>query len=424
MPAIDAVTGSSLAFPAATLIPFGITLGLAFLLGLELHRYLRAEGTSLGFGTARTLTLVGAAGFVLDLLGEHGLFYGIGLGALTIWLALYYRERLRGGEGGLLVPLIALLTYLLGPLARRTPFWFPVLIAVLVLLLLTERPRIRHLEEWLPEGEVTTVLRFAIMAGIVLPLLPDQRIAAMIPVTYRQTWLAVVVVSGISYLSYLAQTYLFKRRGLLLTGLLGGLYSSTATTFVIGEQARGIAAAGLVSPALILATAMMYLRLLVLTLLLAPHLLYTLAPAFGAGALVSAAAAALVWKLFPRKGEKPQEKSPSHPLELRAALVFAGLFVLFATVTELVLKHYGGGGVKTLSLIVGLTDIDPFILSLFGGHYAITPGLIVAAVIVAAGSNNLLKACYAIGIARNRTVIPAAVVLLMLALGSFAYAFL
>lgn len=424
MPVPATATGSSLAFAATTLIPFGITLGLAFLLGLELHRYLRAEGTSLGFGTARTLTLVGAAGFVLDLLGEHGLPLALGLAALAIWLALYYRERLRAGEGGLLVPLIALLTYLLGPLARRTPFWFPVLIAAIVLLLLTERPRIRHLEEWLPEGEVATVLRFVIMAGIVLPLLPDQRIAALVPVTYRQTWLAVVVVSGISYLSYLAQTYLFKRRGLLLTGLLGGLYSSTATTFVIGGQARDITAAGLVSPALILATAMMYLRLLVLALLLAPHLAPALAPAFGAGALVSAAAAALVWKLFPRRSEEKQEISPSHPLELRAALVFAALFVLFATITALVLKHYGGAGVKTLSLIVGFTDIDPFVLSLFGGHYAVTPGLIVAAVIVAAGSNNLLKACYALGVARNRTVVPAAAVLFMLALGSFAYVFI
>jgi hypothetical protein len=80
--------------------------------------------------------------------------------------------------------------------------------------------------------------------------------------------------------------------------------------------------------------------------------------------------------------------------------------------------------VKTLSLIVGFTDIDPFILSLFGGHFAVTPQLIVVSVIVAAGSNNLLKACYAVGTARNRTVVPAVVTLVALALASFAYAFL
>lgn len=424
MPVSGSSAESDLAFAAATLIPFGITIGLSFLLGLELHRYLRAEGTSLGFGTARTLTLIGTAGFVLDLLDEHGLVYGVGLAALAVWLALYYRERLRAGEGGLLVPLIALLTYLLGPLSRRTPFWFPVLVAALVLLLLTERPRIRHFEEWLPEGEVATVLRFVIMAGIVLPLLPDTRIASFIPITYRQTWLAVVAVSGISYLSYLAQTYLFKRRGLLLTGVLGGLYSSTATTFVIGEEARQLSDTGIVSAALILATAMMYVRLLVLALLFAPRFLPRLGPAFGAGALVSAAAAVAIRRMFPSKASGDLGKAPNHPLELRAALIFAALFVLFASVTDLVAKNYGGGGVKTLSLVVGLTDIDPFILSLFGGHYAVTPGLIVSAVIVAAGSNNFLKACYAVGVARRRTVVPAALVLVALAAGSFAYAFL
>lgn len=406
------------------LAPLAITLGLSFLLGLELHRYLRTEGRGLGFGTARTLALIGALGFLLELIGADDVPWLLGFAGLVLWLALYYREQLRAGEGGLLVPLIALLTYLVGPLTLRTTFWFPILVVTLALLLLAAKPRIRRFEDWLPEGEVTTVLKFVIMAGIILPLLPASQIAPFIPVGYRQTWIAVVAVSGISYASYLAQTYFFKRRGLLLAGLLGGLYSSTATTFVIGEQARKAAQTGSVSAALLLATAMMYVRLFVLALILAPHLVGVLAPVFGAGAGVSALAAAGVWFAFKGSGDGEQTPPPGHPLELRPAFIFAALFVLFATLTDLVLRHYGISGLKSLSLVVGFTDIDPFILSLFSGHYAVAPSLVVTAVIVASGSNNLLKGIYAAGTARNRAVGPAIAVLLALALGSFAYAFL
>lgn len=414
------VTGG---LPLSVLWTFALTIGLAFLLGLELHRYLRAEGAGLGFGTARTLTLIGATGYLLNLVGPEGISFVVGLAALALWLALYYRERLRGGEGGLLVPLIAVLAYLLGPLASRTPFWFPVLVTTLVLILLSEKPRIRHFEEWLPEGEIATAVKFVVMAGIVLPLLPDHRIAPFIPVTYRATWLAVVVVSGISYLGYVAQTYLFPRRGLQVAGVLGGLYSSTATTFVIAERARAMGEAGPVSAALMLATAMMYARLIVLSLLLAPALAARLAVPLGAGAVLSLAAAGLIARRRPGRNPAEEIRKPAHPLELKTAVIFAALFVLFATVTQVVVAGYGAAGVKTLSLVVGFTDIDPFVLSLFGGHFAITPHLIVAAVVIATGSNNVLKGLYALGVARNSAVVPGVIGLGALAGISFAVAF-
>ncbi len=412
--------------PFEVLGAFALTVGLSFLLGLELHRYLRTEGTGLGFGTARTLTLVGTAGFLLYLIDARGILFAVGLAALALWLALYYRERLRGGEGGLLVPLIAVLAYVLGPLAMRTPFWFPVLVATLALFLLGEKPRIRHIEERLPEGEITTAVKFVVMAGIILPLLPAQPIASFVPVTYRGTWLAVVAISGISYVGYLAQRYLFPNRGLQLAGVLGGLYSSTATTFVVAERARGTRDAGPVSAALMLATSMMYLRLLILALIFMPSLAARLAPPLVAGALLAAIAAVVIGRLrrSVERGNAGNTRPPGHPLEIKAALVFASLFVLFASLTSMVLHVYGASGVKTLSLVVGFTDIDPFVLSLFSGHSTLSPQLIVAAVVIATGSNNVLKALYALAVARGRAVVPAVAGLLVLAAISFAAAFL
>ncbi len=165
--------------------------------------------------------------------------------------------------------IVALLVFLIGPVAVSFPIWFLVLFTVLLVLMLGEKPLIHQFSETLETNEVVTLAKFLVISGVILPLLPDKQIADMLPVTYYKVWQAVIIVSGFSYLSYLAQQYLFKSRGLLLTGLLGGLYSSTAVSVVISRRARHMKDDWAnVSSALIMATAMMYLRLLVIIFLL------------------------------------------------------------------------------------------------------------------------------------------------------------
>src|SRR5579863_240497 len=401
-----------------------LAVSLSFLIGLEFHKYQRAEGQGLGFGTARTLTLVGLAGFLLFALDASGLLFALGLGVLALWLALYYRSRLKENYSSLMAPVVCVLVYVLGLLASNAPQWFVAAYAVFILFFLSAKPRIRSLADTLPGDEISTVAKFVIMAVIVLPLLPDRQIADFIPVTYRQTWFAVVAVSGISYLSYVGQTYLFKSRGTLAAGVLGGLYSSTATTFVLSEEARGAPANSSISPALILATAMMYLRLLVLAGMLAPASLPRLAPPFLAAALLSLAAALALYRLRKRSRDKTPRGLDSHPLEFHAALLFAALFVLFASATQYLIAHYSVQGLHLMAFVSGFTDIDPFVLSVLAGHVDINIGMAVEAVVVATASNNLLKAAYAFGVARNRSVLPACGWLLSLALLSFLYVFL
>jgi len=92
---------------------------------------------------------------------------------------------------------------------------------------------------------------------------------------------------------------------------------------------------------------------------------------------------------------KTVKTSLQNPLELKVAFVFAGLFVLMAVLTQAVMHFWGDSGVKYLSLIVGFTDIDPFVLSLLNGQYSISSQMIAGAILIAAGSNNMLKAVYA-----------------------------
>jgi len=164
-------------------------------------------------------------------------------------------------------------------------------------------------------------------------------------------------------------------------------------------------------------------RLLVLTALLAPASLFVLALPLGIGALLSMAAAFALTRLRERTREPKPRVVEGHPLEFNAALLFALLFVLFATATQYMVGHYSAAGLHIMALVVGVTDIDPFVLSVLTGHLEISLRMAADAVVLAAASNNLLKAVYALSLARSRSVLPACAWLTLLTALSLAYVF-
>jgi len=424
---MNALLSSS--FLPSLLTQFLITAVLSFIIGLELHSYRRANGQDLGFGTTRTFTLIGITAFVLYAIDEHLLFYLTGLLILTVFLAIYYLHRSGKGLYSLLSPLLGVLTYLIPPVLIRFPDWFVALYVVAILLMLSEKPGIRRFSDTIDNTEIVTFTKFLIMAGVILPLLPARQIAVFVPVTYYQVWSALLVVSALSYISYLAQTYLFKEKGLLLTGILGGLYSSTATTVVLGRRARQLPPTPQITQAIILATTMMYFRLLLLVALLGyvNEALRLLTP-LSLMVILSLVASWLASRI-PAGRDTPASPAAvshplSHPLEFRTALFFALLFVLFSAITAWVISRYGEQGLQILAFIVGLTDIDPFILSILGGKYPVNEIQLISAIVIACGSNNLVKAGYALVFGRNRYVVAAAGWLTGLFVLSMAYVFL
>ena len=270
---------------------------------------------------------------------------------------------------------------------------------------------------------MVTLAKFMVIVGVILPLLPDKQLAQAIPVTYYKAWLAVIVVSGFSYLSYIAETYFFKNRGLLLTGLLGGLYSSTAISVVISRRAQKMANdRSNVSSALIMATAMMYVRLLITIFFLDASAGKSLLPPFSVLIATSCLAALVLLRLGNSHTAQPQTNTATNPLELSTALFFAIMFVFFAFVTQYVISNFGGRGLHMLSVLVGFTDIDPFILSMLSGKFAVSETAIVSAVLIATGSNNLVKALYIGVLGRNRAVLAPVVWLLLLSALTIFYA--
>ncbi len=406
------------------LIQFIMTIGFSFIVGLEFHSYLRINQYQYGFGSVRTFILVGILGFLLYQLNSQGLFFAIGIGTLGAMLLVFYWHQSAEKQYSLLEIILTLLVFLIGPVAIHFPGWFLVLFVVILILMLGEKPLIHHFSESLANNEIVTLAKFLVLSGVILPLLPDKQIAPNLPVTYYKVWLAVIVVSGFSYLSYLAQTYFFKTRGLLLTGLLGGLYSSTATSVVISRRARLMKDdRSHVSSALIMATAMMYLRLLAIIFFLDSTAGKTLLLPFAVLIALCCLAVMGLLRMDNHGAVIPATNSSEHPLELSTAILFAFMFVFFAFITQYVVGNFGDNGLNFLSIVVGFTDIDPFILSLLSGKFSVPENAMVSAIIVASGSNNLLKASYATILARNRSVLAAVIWLLLLFIISLFYAF-
>jgi uncharacterized membrane protein (DUF4010 family) len=411
-----------------------LLLGLSFFFGLAFEGFHHgvARKPPGGVRSFPLLALLGAGLYVID--PGNALAFAVGLLVLGIWMFAYYR-RVAGPDtaeadqpgSGLMAPVCNLVAYLLGPIALTTPGWFSVGLTVVAVLLLSARERLHALAYRVPMGEIMTLGKFLVLTGIILPLLPNEPITTWTAITPYDVWLAVVAISSLSYGSYLIQRYLPVGDRILLAALLGGLYSSTATTVVMARrlrqadgQVRRQLQAGIVA-----ASAVMYLRIGVVIAIFNLSLARVLAPALGALLLAAILLGALLHgRPTPSKTAQPvSQGAPENPLELSAAVLFAVVFVLISLASTWVKTVIGQSGVLWLAAIVGVADVDPFILNLAqGGVAGATNQFLAVAVLVAASSNNLLKACYAIAFSAGWRGAPPAAILAALSLSGLAIA--
>lgn len=393
--------GNFLSQIPAELINLVLVIVFSLTLGLEQRKRFHESESKETFGTDRTFTFIGIFGFMLlSADNVDKIPYLIGYCLVGILLTVFYYFRVQKlGIFGFTSIVLALITYGFPLLIETTPRWLALLIFVIVLVFTELKKSLGEISEKIQIQEFITVGKFIIIAGVILPLLPDKVInAEFIPVSSYKIWLAVVVVSTISYLSYLLRKYVFPEAGLLLTGILGGLYSSTASTVILARKSKTDdtnpnAYAG----AIIVATAMMFLRIFMLILIFNQSVAVIAYPYFIALFLISLGVGFWLYRMGNKEneGRKQTIMEDSNPLEFKIALLFAFLYVVFSAATQQVLVNFGTSGLSFLSYVVGFTDIDPFLLNLFQGHYNVEALLITIATLQAAGSNNVLKAGYA-----------------------------
>jgi uncharacterized membrane protein (DUF4010 family) len=393
----------------AELFRFAVTLVLTFVLGLEREETADRERTRIMAGV-RTMPLVGLLAHMLAVAGGGApLLPAIGFLLVGGFSLISYAYKLRHERTGTTTELTVLLAYTVGLLSAHGDVLTATALTVAAVLLLTGKQPLRHFAQRLPQAEITTFVTFLLLLAVILPALPHEDFTRF-RLNPFNTWLVVVAVSAISYASYLLQKLVRSDESLLLTALLGGLYSSTATTIALARRSHGSRDGRRDAGAIILATGTMYIRVLVLVWTLSAPLGRQLALPLLALALVgSLGGAALILLRRPsaRRGaaaSAEEAPEPQHPLELRAAVVFAALFLGLQVVTQLTEQQLGNAGLLGLAVLVGLTDIVPFILGLADTlSNGSVPPVVVLAIMISIASNNLVKGGYALWLGTRET---------------------
>jgi uncharacterized membrane protein (DUF4010 family) len=241
--------------------------------------------------------------------------------------------------------------------------------------------------------DIRSILQFSAVSAVILPLLPDQPYGPYRVLNPYHIWLMVVLISGVSLAGYVAWRLTRTRKGLLLTGVLGGLVSSTATTLVYSRHVRNAtqsSANALV--VILLANGAMFVRVLVIIAIVAPGALWA-----GACALLPAALLAVpigLWQLKKGASEGRSGDEYRNPTNLLTAFAFAAFYASILVVSAWLSEEVGARGVYALAAVSGLTDVDAITLSSLRMQAigALDLTVAVAAISIAVGTNLLLKA--------------------------------
>ncbi len=382
---------------------FAVTLGLSLLIGFEREEQRPTDSAGF-FGGIRTFPMIGLAGFLLAEVFDTAIPFAVGLLVLGLLLAVTHWASVRSNELGLTTEFAAILTFTLGATASHKMYWLALCIGIVAVILLHEKRGLEGLALRVPPKELRTLLRFLVLTAVVLPAVPNHSFTAY-EINPLKIWLVVVAVSGVSYASYLLQLRLGDR-ALLLSGIVGGAYSSTVTTVVLARQSKDGAHPALAyAGAIVAATGVMYIRLWILVTLFAPTLGSRLTVLFWGLAVVALVAGFALTRVNRNNRVDDGERAvPSNPLEIRSAITFAGIFLAVLVGTRLVAERFGGTGVLILAAIMGAADVDPFILGLTQQVGTTVPLETAAlAVVIAAATNNLMKGVYSVVFGSNLT---------------------
>jgi uncharacterized membrane protein (DUF4010 family) len=388
-----------------------LALLMGLLIGLEREHAL-GENEPV-FAGVRTFPIIVLTGYLCGLLTQVGIPWvlPIALAGTCALVVTAYAAKLRGQNKGATTEFVAILAFILGALAALGFLIPAATFAVVAALLLSIRAPLHHLAEKIQEGELYAILKFGIVSVIVLPLLPNRTFGPFNVLNPRLIWSMVVLVSAVSMIGYLLMHWLGARQGVAVTGLLGGLASSTAATFDFSQKAR-VAGAGLAkcfALGIVIASTVMFPRQLLLSFLLDPHLAYALILPMVLPVVAGAGAGIFLWK---QKDAEPEAAlDVKNPMELGGAIKYGLFFAVILFASRVAYQYYGASGMYVTGTLAGLADVDAFTISAAGlAQQGVLAGSTAGAAILLAGAmNTLVKGGIAVvlgGPALRRVILP------------------
>ncbi len=392
---------------------FGAALGLGMLIGLERER---TRGEQRTFAGVRTFSLVALLGATSVYAGDQsGLPWIVGLTFLAIvaLVVASYHITAQEGEIGATTEVSVLVTFLIGSLCAWDEVGIAGAVAVAAMLLLALKGWLHDLAKRIEPSDVEATLKFAIITLIVLPLVPNTNYgpSGLEVINPYKTWLMVVLIAGLNFAGYILVKVVGREHGLGITGLLGGLVSSTAVTLSFSQRSRAEPAlAPILALAILLAWTVMFFRVVVevgvVNLALAKDLVL--------GMLLMGAVSLAICFLLWRRGhssEKAEVESGHNPFELGEAIKFGGLFAVVIFVASAAQVYFGNAGLYLAGALAGLTDVDAIALSMasLARQDPASSGAAARTIVIAVISNTMVKCGMTIWLgapSMRRTMIP------------------
>jgi uncharacterized membrane protein (DUF4010 family) len=381
--------------PLVTALRFAAALGLGVLLGLERER----TKSELGFAGVRSFGLLaltgGVAGFADSVLALPWLALAVFAAVAAIVITAYAVTAQRGGIG-ITTEVSALLSFLLGFLCLKGYVLPAAGLAVASGAVLALKQWLHQLARRIETADVEATLKFAIVSIIILPLVPDQNFGPppLDVVNPYKIWLMVVLISGLNFASYLLVKIVGAEHGIGLTGLLGGLVSSTAVTLGFAQRSRQEPEqAARLALGILVAWTVMFFRVVVLVAAVNRSLVTDVGVAMAAFGVPSLAICWLLWRRQ-RSAETATVSAGSNPFELGEAIRFGLLFGVITVAAKAAQVYLGDAGLYLAGAVAGLTDVDAIALSMSQLALGDATGAQAASrtIVIAVASNTLFKA--------------------------------
>lgn len=396
------------------IVAFLIAGALGALIGLERQV---GHDEPAEYAGLRTFALYGAwgagAGFFGDRFGTSA-FVVAAAGFSGLILAEYWAATRDGEETGTTTEAASFAAFVIGALVWSGQELAALALAIGVAFLLQSKSWIHGVVSRFAEDDLAAVLRFGVLSGIVLPLLPNRDMGPFGGFNPFEIWLMVVFVGAIGLAGYVALR-LLGPRGLAPTGLLGGLISSTAVTLEFSRMSRrqrGLSTA--LTAGVLAASGLMYGRVLVEAAVVGPELAWRLAaPMIGLFVFVEGVA---VW-WWTRTGRDDRMDGSAfevrNPVTMRSALQFGALYGVVAFVAKVAVDRTSPASLNVVGAVSGINDVDAITLTVANlvrdGHVSDIAGARV--VLAAVAVNTLVKAVLAIAIGGKSMAVRAGSVL-------------